>query len=973
MIIFYSVLSINLEYDFEVSNVPSEITSTKDSTLDITTDHFKKGLRSLKWQWMLESSKATWDLSGKTIPFARNAGIKMWIYNSNPLAEKCLLVCIQERRRRSNGSFRRSDSCFPMSLNFKGWRAVWVTYQNFRGCRPTSSPSTYSSRRKYNRWNIDKFSLTSPTGANAAGTLYIDLLRFVVKMKKPTRDSVVPPLWHKTQTGEIKCTSCDKINNGFSQEDALAIHKRKQFWQQIFRWSLASPSPLPTTTAELADIRDKITKRLVNWYAGEGTTFTRIPRPNPIPNKFLVKRWYSLLDNIDRAHQEFKKFTNAEGILATALFARNSEFGTRESETAGADRKFSSIFYKVLHPLSLEYSIKSRSIEVNHAACEFAKIYKCAEGRNPNDGDVEAVTGKDTSLKNHFNSKYSSGSSIATTPAHSSCSGVSEACFNHVKDAIESVNQKRKEKILKLFDYIKDQGIDKGSALGSNDHAQLGMSGFFHSVFLMRDELNTANKLNDIIGAMKWYSDFGENYQTSFEFNGTTADRLRSVKLFQLLTVLVMPDGTEAQQKEKLRDMQAFKLALENSLRVNKGLGGLIKPDFTSFHHKTFYASAYSPPALHTAALLSYLLQDTAYELDSKIRENLVNALKVFRIVAVRYSTPDAVGARFPGYTQAVLAEHVPAYAYIAANPASTPPVSSLNTNLSEAGMFLRLNDQNAGSLNRQLRDGSVGRMYYLKTLGSLQIMEKVKTLASKGKVAAEKSPEGHWHKQFAGLSIHRRKNWTVTVKGFNKFVWDFESSKDENRYGMYASHGAMLIANSESALSTKDVDKGWDWRKIPGTTVINTDYSHMSMDGDRNYCSDAKCMAGGVTLQGSIPSYYGIFGRNGVFGMAFIKPTYTAPYFSQVTKFNFKKSVFFYDNIIISLGSNIEYSAPAERADKVHTALFQDKMRENPAPRTNPKITSNVYRCNDPITAEHKTTWGAKTSVVLVDVNGNR
>ena len=864
-----------------------------------------------------------------------------------------------------------------------------MAYKEFRGCRARSNARNYNPPSDYGRWKIDQFSLAAPSGVSTTKTLYIDQLRFLSEVTRQTRDSVVPPLSHITSSSSAtkKCTNCNKIfsQNGFDEKDALALHKRKSFWQQIFRWSLKTSPTLPNTvaTAKLADIQNKITKRLMNWYAGENTKFTKIPRPSPIPTDFLTKRWYSLLNSIDKAHEEFKKFTTDSQTLTSALFSRNSEFGSRSSKTAGADRKFASILYKVLHPLSLEYYIKSRSIEVDHASCEFAKIYKCKQGITPSDSNVEAITGADATLKNHFKTSYSLSSSIATTPAHSSCSSVSEACFNHVKAAIESVNQRRKEKILKVFNYLKDQGFDKGSALGSNDHAQLGMSGFFHSAFLMRNELDAAGKLNDVVGTMKWYSDFGEIYESSFDFTGTTADRLRTVEIYRLLTILTMPYKTDTQKKEKIRDMDALKLSIENDLKVNEGLGGLIKPDFTSFHHKTFYGSAYTPIALHTAALLSYMLQGTAFELQSRIRENMVDALKVLRIVAVRYSTPSSIGGRFPSYTKAVLAEHVPAYAYIAANPASTPPVESLNLDFAEVRMFRRLYDPTVGTcngpLNEELCKGGIDRKYYLNSLGSLEIMEKVKSLAAKGAQAhhkiAEKSPEGHWSKQFAGLSIHRRGDWAVTVKGFDKFVWDFESSKTENVYGMYASHGAMLIANSESALSSKDVDKGWDWRNIPGTTVINTALAKMTMDGDRHYSPSTESMAGGVTFAGSNPAPHGIFGRNGVFGMRFVKPSYpTGSYFaSRALTFTFKKSVFFLDDVIVSLGSNIKYTAPVGRTDEVHTTLFQDEMRGTAFPRANPEITSNVYRCNNPITALHKTTWGTKTSVVLVDVNGNR
>ena len=957
---------MDLEYDFE-GTLPTEIQPADGSTLALSGDHFKKGTKSLKWQWNKGSSKAIWDLSSKTVQFARYAGIKMWIYNSKPMAGKCLSVCMKEKKQSQT-----KDSCFPMSLKFKGWRAVWVRYHDFRGCRPKSTPSTYNPSRRYNGWSVEEFSFTSPSGASAVGTLYVDLLRFVENVGRHTRDLVVPLLWHKTSQGR-KCTDCAKILAGFTESDALAVYRRKNIWKHSFRWNLVNPPALPNTvdTTKLEDIRDKITKRLMNWYADESTTFTTIPPPSKVPNTFLMQRWYSLLRNIDRAHKKFKTFTTGKGTLrklTSGLFAGQSKFG--KSKTQGGDKKFSSIFNNVLHPLSQEYYIKSRSIEVNHAACAFAKIYKCTQGKTPTNGDVKAITGK--TFKNLFKSKYPPPASIASSPHLKTCSDVSKPCLDYVKELINIVNNKRKEKILKLFDYIKDQGFDKGSTLGSNEFEALGMLGFYHSAFLMRSELKAKGKLNDVISTMKWYSDFGEIYQTNFEFNGTNADIARTIMLFRLLTVLAMPEGNDKQKKEKIRDMEALKSWFHNALCINEGLAGLIKPDFTSFHHQAFYGSAYAAEALHTAALISYLLQGTKFALEERARERLVNALKVLRIVAVRYSTPSSIGGRFPSYTRAVLAEHVPAYAYLAANPSGK--VMSLNTDLAEVRMFRRLYKHTSGTctgtLNSKLCNGNVGRIYYFNTLGSLEIMKKVESLASPygryWNYKAEPSAEGHWCKQFAALSIHRREDWAVTVKGFDKYVWDFEHSPTENVYGMYASHGAMLIANSESALSSKDVSNGWDWRKIPGTTVINVDLSKMRLSTHRYYDTSADSMAGGVELKGSTSP------RIGIFGMAFVQPSYNTPYFSKV-KFSFKKSVFFYDDVIVSLGSNIQYTAPADHEDEVHTALFQDKMRDTVDIRSgeDTKI-KDVYRCNDGGKAGKTTSWGDKP-VVLVDVNGNR
>ena len=125
----------------------------------------------------------------------------------------------------------------------------------------------------------------------------------------------------------------------------------------------------------------------------------------------------------------------------------------------------------------------------------------------------------------------------------------------------------------------------------------LQMSGYSNSAFLMRSELGS-----NVIVAMKWYSEFGELYQTNFKFKGTTADRARSAMLFRLMTVLLIPENTDTQKREKM-----------------------IKPDYTYYHQKTVYTSAYCPQAL-LKHLVSYLFEETDYELNGKPKVTLLTS-----------------------------------------------------------------------------------------------------------------------------------------------------------------------------------------------------------------------------------------------------------------------------------------------------------------------------------------------------------
>ena len=902
--------------------------------------------------------------------------MQIWVHNSKPLAKKCLTLCVRQKRMTNQKEF-----CFPFSLNFKGWRAAWVSYSEFLGCAAPSStkpihPEPVRGSQIY-AGTIDQFTITAPSGVTSPSILHIDFLRFVEKLSIATRDLIVPPLTYVEST-KTYCTNCGKISSGLTQEDALLKHKRKSFWQQIYRWSLQTPFPTIASEVDTAKMKaiDEITRRLLDWYASETKAFTIIPHKVSKTDSFVKHRWDDLVTYFDDARTHYKKLTKGGSNKPTSgLFSRNDK-----SKARGGPEEFSFVHHRVLLPLTLEFHLKSRTVEIEHVACELAKKYTCSMTKSLNDEDVEAITGKDDSLKRSFKSSYSRSFTSTTQDMHPKCLSVKEDCVEHVKKALQDINKIRKTKIIGLFDYLKDQGLNKGSALGSMDHELLQMTGFLHSVFLMRNYLKS-----DAIDMMKWYVEFGEVYQEKFEFKGSTADRIRSAMLYRLMTVLAMPEKNDAQKRKKIRDMDAFKRWVGNALNVTEGLSGLVKPDYTVFHHKTFYASAYGPQALHTVALVSYLLEETVYELKRETKLNIIDSLKVLRIASVRYSTPSQVGGRFPKYNKAVLSEIVPAYAYMAMksplkekNKNNEP---NLNKDLAQVRMFLRLytpvSGNCDGNLNSRLCKGTPSRIYYLNTLGSLEIMERVKRLASTYKVGpqkwfyrAENSPSGHWSKQFASLSIHRRDDWAVTVKGFDKFVWDFESGKD-NVYGMYGSHGAMLIANSEAALNSKNIDKGWDWRKIPGTTTMNVSYSDMAsfaQISSRQYNPSVNAMAGGLFLHGSKSKTEF---RNGVFGMDFKQPAYrsekSSP-FSKSVNFVFKKSVYFYDDIIVSLGSDIKYSGGKY---EIHSTLFQDLMPKSSSPVTK-NNAPNIFHCNTggPL---KKTSWSKIKLAILVDVNGNR
>jgi hypothetical protein len=79
------------------------------------------------------------------------------------------------------------------------------------------------------------------------------------------------------------------------------------------------------------------------------------------------------------------------------------------------------------------------------------------------------------------------------------------------------------------------------------------------------------------------------------------------------------------------------------------------------------------------------------------------------RIVSVKYSSPNSVSGRFPGFSRAILAKSFPAYAYAAA----TAPVLNEDGSFGEIStfnnetlkMFLRLYDTTESAVNDYLGD----------------------------------------------------------------------------------------------------------------------------------------------------------------------------------------------------------------------------------------------------------------------------
>ena len=664
----------NQLFDFEVANqescfrpIPSLSGTVTLSTDQVTVKH---GTHSLKW---VATATGTSKIQLKTSSplFTIPNG---WLRRGGVKVWFYKATSISSPAKTLEVEFKHSTTVvgtFRAHLNFQGWRGIWVTFDE---CKSPSSSSSLTSSTV-----IDEVNFV----LSGADTIYIDLLEFTKSVSKQSRDKVVPPI------------------NPFG----LELYDASHTWQRTYHWSQQPIPPSPMTI----DLSKKmslefIENRLKNWYCDETKTSSNFPI-----GSFIERRWKSLLGSIKRAHRDYDNLNFLGGrVVGPPLFCRDCRYR----------KKFGEIMENILLPLALEYYLRSRTNEVADAVT--TQLPELNSGVAARKGNArEAIAGKDRNMKRLFKSYLPSSPTLT---------------YGQVENAINRLNRDRLNKINNLLDFVKQQGFADGSGLGSLDHEMnKDGAGFMHTLFLLSDWLSlpgNKGRLLDLIKTAKWYTEFGEIYQSpTFEIKGTTADRMITLTLFRLMIVLVMPTDNDNEKKAKIRDMEALLRWMNNALAINEGLGGVIKPDFTGHHHKAFYGSAYVPQALHTAAFVQYLLGGTEFALSASSVNNIRRGLETLRVIAVKYSTPNSVNGRFPNYfNKALIKAVLPGYAYISvSHPSTLPsviPTGISVTNVNKPEMFLRL--YNDPSVDSYLEDGKHKAKYYYNSLGALDIMEAV-------------------------------------------------------------------------------------------------------------------------------------------------------------------------------------------------------------------------------------------------------
>lgn len=431
-----------------------------------------------------------------------------------------------------------------------------------------------------------------------------------------------------------------------------------------------------------------------------------------------------------------------------------------------------------------------------------------------------------------------------------------------------------KQMFYDLLDYTMDQGLESGSGFGTNHHYGFQFRAYPPAIYLMKESLAEDGKLKRVAAMLTYWTGVQEYREKPVV--GTLqgiVDSWNTSVVPRLLAIMTLED-TPA----KLRELQAVKRWMDISLKIVPGTVGGIKEDGTGFHHGGLYP-AYCKGGYSGIGLFLSFVNDTPFALSDEARTNFGKALLCMRNYSNHLDWGFGICGRHP-LNGTMNPELVEAFAHLAK---SGDPQSDSKIWKKMAEAYLRL----------EIKDTPLKREFLRMGL------------------QAEGQPDGNYTYNYGALGIHRRGNWMVSLKGYNKDVWGSEIYVKDNRYGRYQSYGTVQVIGNSKHLSAEEsgfVQEGWDWNRYPGATSIHLPLKKLDSPMRKTLMEKSdEGFAGASNLSGT----------NGIFGMKLRekdRKNFTGDHQAN-------KSGFCFEDRIICLGTQVSNSNKEHRTE---TTLFQ-------------------------------------------------
>ncbi|VGO14063.1 Chondroitin sulfate ABC exolyase [Pontiella desulfatans] len=453
--------------------------------------------------------------------------------------------------------------------------------------------------------------------------------------------------------------------------------------------------------------------------------------------------------------------------------------------------------------------------------------------------------------------------------------------------------------------YYLDQGWGAGSSQGTIHHIGYSTRELQTSFFLMKNVLREKGLLDAIGDAVRWQLNFAEMLDAAQ--HESNLDYYNTQSVYRMMSAFLADDPSwQAACLRLYSDHLTAILAMTNS----QGF----RPDGTAWHHWGHYP-AYATGAFDRIPVSLKALSGTAFRIGESGHANFKRAIMASTV----YSNPHYWGLGLSG-------RH---------------PLGGSIMSLKEAFLALALSGTPDG---RQPIDPEVASAY-------VRLWGNPPGHVFQGVEINTAPPNGHWTFPYAALNVHRRADWSVNIKGYNRYVWASELYGLDNRYGRYQSNGTVQVLPNMSQEAAGYVEDGWDWNHPPGGTTVVLPFEELEPEEPVVMFKSEEIFAGGCTLGGN-----GIWAMKLNEGDGFtIDPG--AEKMAFPNRLQARKSVFCFGGQLLCLGSGIE----ADGEEPVHTTLFQNGITS-----TNGAVRHEGEWLVDPIGTGYKILDGAEPVITV-------
>lgn len=438
-----------------------------------------------------------------------------------------------------------------------------------------------------------------------------------------------------------------------------------------------------------------------------------------------------------------------------------------------------------------------------------------------------------------------------------------------------------------LIDHIIDQGLLYNfSGLTYSDYTNVKAipAGFLNAM-----NAYTEAQRVEIIKAVKWIIEFNLAYAPiEYTFANQSSDYI-----YNFLPHLYGCAANYPDQDTAIENMKMLTRLLENASEYSPGSNDILKPDGTGFHHNTHYNNymyAYR-------SWVEYLgkLKGTCFRINQDAYERIKKA-----VVSLYIMSTKSEDGKIQLSANSLAGRH--------------PLVGGTEMTFTK-DLFKTLVEVGGDILGTGIDSELAAQYNYF-------FMEDFYS----GVNAADM--DAFYQFNYSPAGVYRHNNWVATMRCPTTKLWGGEIYSKTNRFGRYQAHGTLEIMydgamensgfpKKNSSLGTK-VTGGWDWNVQAGATTVHYT-SWKEMMPNKNVTDRFDQYSKTTNFAGALA-----WKDCGMFGAEFDQDDSWGSQRFTPTNLTFKKSVYAFDGMLISLGSNIAASGSYGEDMITATNLFQ-------------------------------------------------